>query len=166
MTARKTAQQARLDGTERADRHGDPVSIAPGDVVAPPELSDDARVVWDRYVAPRAALGFYEPAEAPMLGLWCVMMVRAYQANDIVPPGGVYECDDGYGGSTFKKHPAVTALIGLSAEFRSLTARLGLDPVARMSLADLGKPAAGGDGPQLPTDIPGRWTPTVVDGAG
>lgn len=160
---RKTKAQAERDGTARKDRHVDPVVIAPGTVEPPPELGDKALDVWNRYIAPRASLGFYEPAEAPMLALWCTTLVRVFAADDKTPFGGVYETTDDEGYTTFKKHPGVTAMKDMLGEFRALTARLGLDPLSRMALADLGK-QNGPKGPQLPTDAPPVFKPKVVRG--
>lgn len=155
-----------MEGTYRKDRHVDPVDIAPGVVVPPPELSEDARVVWDRYIQPRVDAGFYtEPAEAPLLGQWCQWLIVAYQAQDVIPPGGVYESEDPYGRPKFTKHPGVTAAKEASAEFRALSARLGLDPLARMQVADLVRGAGeSGVGPQLPEGAPPAWTPRVLSG--
>lgn len=162
---RKSRSQAERDGTARPDRHKDPVVIAPGDVVKPPGLSDAAADAWDRWIQPRVELGFYEPAEAPMLGLWCSTLVRALGADKATPIHGLLEYEDAYGNMQVKKHPGLTAFIQSSAEFRALSARLGLDPLARLALADLRQ--GGGEsevGPQLPEGAPPAFKPRVVGG--
>lgn len=162
---RKTAAQARMDGTFRADRHADPVVIAPGRVDPPSFLDGPALDAWERWIAPRVELGFYEPAEAPMLALWCTTLVRCFAADRATPFGGVYEADDGYGNPTFKKHPGLTALKDMLGEFRALSARLGLDPLSRLALADLVSESVPA-GPQLPDGAPAAFKPKVVSDGG
>jgi P27 family predicted phage terminase small subunit len=147
-----------MDGTARKDRHVDPVRISPGAVEAPSFLSGAARDAWDRWIAPRASTGWYEPAEAPMLAMWCELVVRVFSVGAATPFEGVYEQEDAYGRAEFKKHPGVTAMVQLMAEFRALSARLGLDPLSRMALADLKGPGVG-ERPQLPKGAPDRIRP-------
>lgn len=162
---RKSAAQAKLDGTYRADRHVDPVEIAPGRVEMPTFLEGPARDAWVRWIAPRVELGFYEPAEAPMLALWCTTLVRCFAADKATPFAGVYEAGDGCGETVFKKHPGVTALKDMLGEFRALSARLGLDPLSRLALADLGRDQ-GVRGPELPEGAPPAFKPKVVSDGG
>lgn len=157
---RKSLTQAKLDGTARADRHVDPVAIVPGAVEPPPALAGDALDAWHRYIAPRAELGFYEPAEAGALAFWCITLVRVLAADAATPTAGIYETEDAYGQQEFKAHPGLGALQKMLGEFRALSARLGLDPLSRMALADLGKPIGGGA--QLPQDAPPAFTPRLV----
>lgn len=159
---RKSKAQAEMDGTFKPSRHVDPVEIAPGAIEAPSSLGDAARDVWERYIQPRAGLGFYEPAEVPMLAAWCVMYVRLLAADAATPFAGLMEAHNEFTGEVvFKKHPGVAVLAQMSAEFRALSARLGLDPLARMALADLGK-GGGAKGPQLPEGAPAAFVPKVV----
>jgi phage terminase small subunit len=155
---RKSLTQAKLDGTARSDRHVDPAVISPGAVEPPSFLGGPARDAWDRWIAPRASIGWYEPAEAPMLASWCVLVVRVFAVDAATPLEGIYEQEDAYGRVEFKKHPGVTAMIQLMAEFRALSARLGLDPLSRMALADLKGPGVGSR-PQLPKGAPDRIRP-------
>jgi P27 family predicted phage terminase small subunit len=158
--ARKLAR-AQIDGTYRKDRHVDPVQVAPGSVEPPESLTGLALEVWERYITPRCDLGFYEPAEAPALALWCQYFVHALAAIEQVPLGGVVEYEDDFGRTQFMKHPAVGVSLRLSAEFRALSARLGLDPIARMQLAAPRQP----DGtPDLPSGAPPAFQPKVVRG--
>lgn len=150
-----------MDGTARADRHVDPVSIAPGDVQPPSFLDDAALDVWDRWIRPRAELGFWEPAEAPMLAAWCVAVVRLFAADKATPVSGLVEGTDQYGMPMTKKHPGLTTFLQTSNEFRQLSARLGLDPLSRMALADLAR-TNDGKGPQLPAGAPAAFKPKVV----
>lgn len=158
---RKSLTQAKLDGTARADRHVDPVVVVPGIVEPPPTLGGDALDAWQRWIHPRAALGFYEPAEAPALAFWCVTLVRVLAADAATPTAGIYETEDAYGQQEFKKHPGLDAMAKMMAEFRALSARLGLDPLSRMALADLAKPI-GGSGTDLPQDAPPAFKPQLV----
>jgi phage terminase small subunit len=158
---RKTAAQAQVDGTYRADRHADPVQIAPGRVEPPPSLGAAALEAWERWIAPRVELGFYEPAEAGMLGMWCVLLVRALSVDEATPPDGLVEVEDAYGNREYRAHAGVGVLQKMSAEFRALSARLGLDPLARMQLADLASPPSKG-GPDLPAGAPPAFKPTLV----
>jgi phage terminase small subunit len=157
---RKSLTQAKLDGTARKDRHVDPVVIAPGAVEPPSFLGEPARDAWDRWIAPRVSTGWYEPAEAPLLAMWCELLVRVFAVGAATPLVGIYEQEDAYGRVEFKKHPGVTAMIQLMAEFRALSAKLGLDPLSRMALADLEKPVGGGA--QLPKDAPPAFKPKAV----
>lgn len=150
-----------MDGTARADRHVDPVAIAPGAVEPPAFLDDAALDVWDRWIRPRADLGFWEPAEIPLLAAWCVAIVRLFAADKATPSTGLQEIEDEYGRLEVKKHPGLTAFLQTSAEIRQLSARLGLDPLSRMALADLAR-TNDGKGPQLPAGAPAAFKPKVV----
>lgn len=161
---RKTAHQAKQDGTYRADRHTDPVTIAPGEVVPPPGMRAEELDVWERYITPRLESGLYEPADAPALHLWCAFYVRAAAANRQIPLGGVYETEDDEGRVEFKKHPAVGVMKDMAAEFRALSARLGLDTLGRVALGDAGQRPGADFGPQLPKGAPSAWSPKVVSG--
>ena len=157
---RKSASQAKLDGTFKPSRHVDPIVIVPGAVEPPPSLQGDALDAWHRYIAPRAELGFYEPAEAGALAFWCITLVRVLAADAATPTAGIYETEDVYGQQEFKAHPGLGAMQKMMGEFRALSARLGLDPLSRMALADLGKPIGGGA--QLPQDAPPAFKPQLV----
>lgn len=161
---RKTATQAKQDGTYRSDRHTDPVSIAPGKVEPPDGCSDAVLEVWNQYIEPRLESGLYEPADAASLHLWCIFYLRAKQANDLIPLGGVYESEDDEGRVTFLKHPAVGIMKDMAAEFRALSARLGLDTLGRLALGDAGERPGAQFGPQLPKGAPAAWSPKVVTG--
>lgn len=162
---RKSKTQAEIDGTYKPSRHVDPVGIAPGDVTPPPGLSDAALDAWNRWIQPRIDVGFYEPSEAPMLGLWCTLVVRCYAADKATPFAGLMEATNEWTGDVvFKKHPGLTAFLQSSAEFRALSARLGLDPLSRMALADLARKDSGATGPELPEGAPPAFKPRVVDG--
>ena len=156
---RKSKSQAELDGTFKPSRHVDPVAIAPGVIEPPSFLKGPALEAWDRWIAPRAATGWYEPAEAPLLAMWCVVLVRVFSADAATPFEGVYEQEDAYGRAEFKKHPGVTVLAQMMGEFRALSARLGLDPLSRMALADLKGAGIGSSRPQLPSGAPDRIRP-------
>jgi hypothetical protein len=82
-------------------------------------------------------------------------------ADEATPTAGVYESQDAYGQTEFKAHPGLGAMQKMMSEFRALSARLGLDPLSRMALADLGKPIVGG-GVQLPKDAPPAFQPRLV----
>jgi P27 family predicted phage terminase small subunit len=127
-----------MDGTFRADRHVEPLKITGGEVVQPPKMHAAAAANWKQYIEPRLGLGVYEPAEAPLLALWCVVLARLMAVNDETPFGGLMEEETMYG-VRYKKHPGVSMLKSLSEEFRSLSAQLGLDPISRMKLVEVSR---------------------------
>lgn len=158
---RKTATQAKIDGTYRADRHADPVVMAPGVVAAPVELEGRSLALWTEYVAPRLVLGVYEPAEAPLLALWCIYLARVMAVNAVTPFEGIVETEDDLGRTHYVKHPGVSVLKAMTEEFRAITARLGMDPIARMQLGDLQR-ERDGVGPDLPIGAPPAWSPPTA----
>lgn len=160
---RKTKQQAELDGTYRPDRHVAPLELAPGDVVVPGGLDGRPLELWREYVAPRLGLGVYEPAEAPLLALWCIVLARLERVNAVTPFEGIVEIEDDLGRTQWVKHPGMSVFKSLAEEFRAITARLGMDPLSRLALGDLQR-ERDGVGPSLPDDAPPAWKPTVLPG--
>jgi phage terminase small subunit len=159
---RKTKQQAELDGTYRADRHVAPLELAPGDVVIPSTLAGRSSELWNEYVAPRLGLGVYEPAEAPLLAVWCIVLARLEAVNAVTPFEGIVEIDLEDGRTAWVKHPGMSVFKQLAEELRAISARLGMDPLSRLALGDLQRERDGG--PSLPDDAPPAWTPTVLPG--
>jgi hypothetical protein len=98
-----------------------------------------------------------------MLAHWCNTLARLTAANRVTPFEGLYEVEDDLGRVHFVKHPGMSVWKALAEEFRAVSARLGMDPLARMQLADLQR-ERDGVGPSLPDDAPPAWTPTVLPG--
>ena len=153
--------EAERRGTKRDDRHVDPVVIDDRTVVKPSHLQGPAAEVWDEWIAPRLVSGVYDPADAAGLALWCITYVRILGADKATPLAGIYEIEDEYGRVAFKKHPGLTAMKDMLSEFRGLSARLGLDPLARIALSDVGKKVSN-EKPSLPDGAPAKWQPKVI----
>ena len=159
---RKPAAQAKLDGTFRADRHVEPVSIAPGMPVKPPGMSRDAEALWNCYVPILAEGGVLEQVDGLGLAQAFEAYVLAMRARDVVGDMPVIE-DDPYndGRIVLKKHPGVTAWKDAVGVLRGLLADYGLQPLGRTRLGDaLRQP--GQHGPSLPDGAPPVFRPKVV----
>lgn len=159
---KKSAAEAKLQGTFRSDRHSDAVSIAPGEPVKPPGLSDAASALWDAYVPLLAQGGVLEQVDGLGLGQAFEAYVLAQRARSVVGDMPVIE-DDPYndGRIVLKKHPGVTAWKDAVGVLRGLLADYGLQPLGRTRLGDAFR-APGDGGPSLPDGAPPVWRPKVV----
>lgn len=159
---RKSKAEASATGTFRADRHAEPVSIAPGAPVKPPGMSEPAAALWDAYVPLLAASGVLEQVDGLGLAQAFEAYVLAQRARSIVGDSPIVE-DDPYndGRIVLRKHPGVTAWKDAVGVLRGLLADYGLQPLARTRLSDAFR-APGEHGPELPDGAPPVFKPKVV----
>lgn len=159
---KKSAAEAKLQGTFRADRHAEAVRVAPGVPVKPPGMSEQASALWDAYVPLLAQSGVLEQVDGLGLAQAFEAYVLAQRARSIVGDEPVIE-DDPYndGRIVLKKHPGVTAWKDAVGVLRGLLADYGLQPLGRTRLGDAMR-APGELGPSLPDGAPPVWQPKVV----
>lgn len=159
---RKSKAEAAASGTYRADRHAEPVKIAPGAPIKPPGMSEAASALWDAYVPVLSCSGVLEQVDGLGLAQAFEAYVLAQRARSIVGDSPVVE-DDPYndGRIVLKKHPGVTAWKDAVGVLRGLLSDYGLQPLGRTRLSDAFR-SPGSDGPQLPDGAPPVWTPKVV----
>ena len=122
-----------VDGTHRADRHGDaaglaaPPVAASADVVCPESLRDEARAVWDRLAPEMVRLNLLSSVDVPVFASLCVLVAElewsCKQRTRLTKKGGL--------------HAVAAYRLKLIDRIHVLADKFGATPASRARVQDL-----------------------------
>src|SRR5688500_130352 len=149
---RKSRAQAEREGTARADRHVEPVVVAPGEPDKPEHLTAKAAKLWDQFVPMLAESGVIEKVDplglAQMFEAYSMAAAAREQIGDYpIREVTKYDSKSGEPYIVEEKHPGIGAWKDAVSILRGLLADYAMQPLARTRLGDALRPP-GEHGPQ------------------
>lgn len=125
----KTAEQHRIDGTHRSDRHkGDAVSVGPSLLDPPPHVEGTARAEWLRVAEQLKNAGLTTFLDHAIMEQYCVTYAMWRSAVDEAEKSGLVQVtSSGYSQQTGN----FTVATKLAKELRDIAKELGMTPAAR-----------------------------------
>jgi P27 family predicted phage terminase small subunit len=126
----KSLEQHQLDGTYRADRHGDAgQAVQPaGEPQMPLEFAGEARACWESVVAPLVALKVAKAIDQPALVALCEWWARYRLYSSRLDRPETIDLD------VLDQSRLVRIAANAWSEFSRLAARFGLTPADRQRL--------------------------------